>query len=84
MKLIPCDPSEVKAKRPYGNNQAILEEFNAMNIPCVKYEGFTQKSASNCAAAMNLSAKRMGFHNVRAISRKGEVFMIRTDLIESV
>lgn len=84
MKLVPYKIEKIKTKRPYGNNQAIIEEFIKMDVSCVRVENFTQSNANGCCAALNNSAKRMGKHNVRAVSRRGEVFMIRTDLVESV
>lgn len=58
-------------------NMEIIEEFVNSGMDCAKVEGFTQKTADSCATSLNLSIKRFNKAGIKAISRKGEVFLIK-------
>lgn len=80
MRLVAYDlknlenPNMTKSK-----NQALIEEFMASDMTCAKVEGFTQKTAISCANSLNISIKRFNFGGVRAISRRNEAFLIKTN-----
>lgn len=48
-------------------------------MDCAKVEGFTHKTADGCATALNQAIKRYNKAGIKAISRKGEVFLIKTN-----
>lgn len=78
MKLVPYE----KSKLNYGaykvsNNYKILNEFVESGLDCARVDGFTSKTAGNCAAALKKSIKRYKFGGISAISRKGCVYLIR-------
>lgn len=79
MKLVPYD--EKKLDRVYKpcKNQKILREFIDSNEKCVEVKEFTHRDAGSCRNSLALSLKRMQVYNVIVISRKGRVFMIKTD-----
>lgn len=81
-KLVKVDASELRCQRT--DNLKILEEFMAMDVPCVEYVGFTQKSGYICQRSFELSARRYGFKNIQASCRNGHVYLIRKDLIGKV
>lgn len=58
--------------------QGILEEFINSDFDCVKIEGWDYKNIKSCAGSFSNSIKRFGFRNVRVVTRKGEVFLIKT------
>lgn len=78
MKLVPYDARKVKGYK-LCRNQQLIQEFLDSGLDCAKIEDFPHKDARSCMAALSVSAKRMGIGNVIACSRKGEVFLIRTD-----
>lgn len=58
-------------------NQLILEEFINSGMECAKVEGFTQPEAHHCAGSLNNTIRNSKMHGVKAISRKGEVFLLK-------
>lgn len=60
--------------------QKILEVFRDSNMDCVKVEGWEHKDANTCAASFMNSIKRFNIKGIRAISRKGEVFLIKEEI----
>ena len=58
-------------------NQSILEEFINSGMECAKVEGWTQPQAYHCASSLNNTIKNSRMHGVKAISRKGEVILIK-------
>lgn len=84
-KLVKVDVSELSnLKRKRTDNLKILEEFMAMEVPCVEYTEFTQKTGYICQRSFELSARRYGFKNIQASCRNGHVYLIRKDLIGKV
>lgn len=78
MRLVPYNTTDLKDgwyKR--SDNQKLLEEFANSDLDCAEVKDFTQKNSLTCSSSLNLSARRYGILNVRAISRKGRVFLIR-------
>lgn len=57
----------------------LIEEFVNSDMECAKVEGFTHKSACSCASSFNLAIKRYNKGGIKAISRKNEVFLIKTN-----
>ena len=84
MKLVPYDLKKIEKAKGYrkSENQKIIEEFLESKHDCVKVEGWTQKSAMCCAGSLNKSIERFKLTGARALSRKGEVFLIKTSAIK--
>lgn len=80
MKLIPYDEKKLGHTWKPCKNQKIIQEFIDSGEKCVKLEGWTHKDAFHCQRSMTLSIARMHVNQVIAISRKGEVFLLRTDI----
>lgn len=60
-------------------NQEIIDEFIRSGLDCAKLEGWTNNSASCCAASINQTIKKMRYHGVKAISRRGQVYLIKIE-----
>lgn len=58
-------------------NMRLLEDFADADLDCVKVVGWNHSSAYSCVHALNESAKRYHLYHIKAISRKGEVFLIK-------
>lgn len=65
------------SKPNYGRNIEIINEFIDGGDVCVKVEGWKHKSAGTCATSLNESIKRLHMSSVKAISRDGDVFLIK-------
>lgn len=79
MKLVKWDVQAIdNCYYARTKNQSILEEFINSGMECAKIEGWTNTSAAQCATSLNTTSKRMKMHGVKAISRKGEVYLIKT------
>lgn len=78
MRLIPYDLQKIQ-KNAYkkSDNLLLLEEFRDSGMKCAKVEGFTQKTAGYCATSLNASIKRYKMFNIRAMTRKGKVYLVR-------
>lgn len=81
MTLVPYD---VKKLRIGGraDNYSLIEEFINSNMDCAKIEGYSQKSASVCTASLNATIKRYRRHTIKAITRNGEVYLVRKKILE--
>ena len=79
MKLIPYERKKLGATLGYkcSENLRILEEFADSGLDCAKVEGWTAKTAGYSAAALKKSIARYKFAGITAISRKGEVYLIK-------
>jgi hypothetical protein len=78
MKLVPYDLRKVNTVGyKKSDNYLILTEFVESDLECAKVEGFTQSSASGAAASLRQSIKRYRMGNIDAISRGGELFLIK-------
>jgi hypothetical protein len=78
MKLIPCDRNEIRGGYSRTKNQEILEEFRGSGADCALVEGWTTKDANGAAASLNISIKRFKFGDIKAVSRAGKVYLIKT------
>lgn len=84
MKTVPYDLKKIRNLKHYKKSelQNILEEFLESGVDCVKIEDWTQKTASSCASSFNVAAKRYKLVGARAISRNGEVFLVKASLLK--
>lgn len=84
MRIVPYDFKKIKNKKGYKKSelQSILEEFLESGKDCVKIEDWEQKSASSCTSSFNTAAKRYKMTGARAISRNGEVFLVKASLLK--
>ena len=78
MRLIPADINEVR--RPYNHVRKIIQEFHESDLDCVEVVEYTQKDATHCSWSLNTSAKRGGYHNIKAHIRKGRVYLIKEEI----
>ena len=81
VKLVKWDVNNVAKPNGFRRtpNQKLIEDFANSAMDCAKVEGFTQKDAMVCAASLNVSIKNMRKSGIRAISRRGEVFLIKEE-----
>lgn len=79
MKLIPYDKAKIEGIMYYKktDNLKILEEFASSGLDCAKVDEFSNKSAFSCANSLNHSIKRYKFAGIHAISRRGNVYLIK-------
>lgn len=81
MRLVPIEKSEIKNVWGYtpSKNLEMLEEFKDSDLDCVKVVDWTQAQAASCSNSLNASIKRYRMNNIKAIVRKGEVYLIKKD-----
>lgn len=80
MKLIPWKKEDIdRSGYNKSDNFTLLETFAESDLDCAKIEGFHQKSAAICCASLQNSIERYKFSNMKAITRNGEVFLIKTN-----
>lgn len=80
MKLVPYDRKKLGyITYTKTKNFKILTEFIDSGMECAKVEGWSNKYAHYCSSSLQQSIKWFKMNNVRAITRNGEVFLIRTD-----
>lgn len=79
MRLVPYDRKKIKRFYKMSDNYQILKEFAESDHDCMKVEGWTCKTAGYCATSLNGSIKRYKINGMFAVSRKGEVFLIKTE-----
>lgn len=58
-------------------NRKLLEEFIDSNLACAKVECFPQKNSKVCTSSLNNSIKTYHMLGIKAIERKGQVFLIK-------
>jgi hypothetical protein len=79
MKLIAYDKTKLENINGFKKSDIlmVIEEFTASGMDCVKVEGYTHKSATSCMSSLSNAIKRYKIGGVRALVRKGEVFLIK-------
>lgn len=77
MKLVPYNKSELEKGYKRTKNYAILLEFAESDMDCALVENWVGKNATIKAANLNRSAKHFGMLHVRAITSKGEIYLIK-------
>ena len=84
MRLVPYDLKKIDKAEGYRKsmNQKIIEEFLESDLDCAKIEDWTQKSAMACAGSLNRSIEKYKMTGARAVSRKGNVYLIRVSAIK--
>lgn len=55
----------------------IIDEFVNSEMKCAKLEEWDNKSSNSAATALNNSIKRFNKKGIKAIERKGEVFLVK-------
>ena len=83
MKLVPYDEKKLfcKPKQKYSDIRTLVINFQSSGFSCVEVKEFTQKTAGNCCTSINKACKRMHVEHIRAITRKGRVFMYNEILL---
>lgn len=78
MKMVPCKVEEAKGSRSgYTNLYALIMEFMDSGHEGVRIENFTQKNAYVCTSSLRSAIKRYRIHGVTAVSRKGNVYLLK-------
>ena len=65
-----------------SNNQKLIEDFVDSGHDCVKVEGWTNKTAGSATNSINATIKTMHKGGIKAISRRGEVFLVKTSAMK--
>lgn len=78
MRLVPVE-RKTAAKKWYGQgkNQKLIQAFLDSEVDCARVDGWTHKNAFTAANTLNRSVESMGVNTVRAISRGGNVYLLR-------
>ena len=80
MKFKPYDRNAIGVYK-MTDNMEFIRNFVNSGLACAKVEDYTQKNAYICANVLNGAAKRLLCPHVKAITKKGEVYLIN-ELIE--
>lgn len=75
MKLVPYDAKKITGGK--SDNYSLINEFIDSGWECAKIEDYSQKDANSCATALNSSIKRYKRFTIKAVVRKGDVYLIR-------
>lgn len=80
MNLTPYELKQLDNLMGYkaGANQKIIEEFVDSGYDCAKVEGWTASKSYSAAASLNKTIETMHKGGIKAISRCGEVFLVKT------
>ena len=76
MKMVPCNFNEVYVTKK-TRNFMILESFANSGMDCVKLEDHGYCNAGSCVASLHNSIKNFHMYGIKAVVRKGEVYLIR-------
>lgn len=76
MKLVPYDIEKVGCYK-LCCNQAILYEFAQSDLTCAKVEEIHTKNAYIAQRALTVACKKMHMENIRVLSRKGIVYLVK-------
>ena len=80
MKLVPYERNKLKVNYfRQTKNGSLLEEFANSGLDAAKVEGWTNATSHSAANSLNRSIERFKFANMRAIVRKGCVYLIKID-----
>lgn len=79
MKLVPYEKKYLQVDMyKQTKNGKLLEEFARSGLDAARVEGWTNATPYSTANSLNRSIERFKFANVRAITRDGKVYLIRT------
>lgn len=79
MKLVPYEKKYLQVNTyKQTKNGELLEEFVNSGLDAARVDGWTNATPYSAANSFNRSIERFKFTNIRAITRKGEVYLIRT------
>ena len=77
MRLIPYDVTKLNVgDYNMSRNHEILVEFSESGMKCAKVEGWTCKDCYIAVGSLNSSIKRYKMTGIRAIARKGKVYLV--------
>ena len=78
MKLVPYNGKDLNVNGyKKTKNLCVLEEFRDSDLDCAEVKEYTHCSADCCAASLNNSIKVFRLNRLRAIVRKGKVYLIK-------
>lgn len=84
MKLTPVDYKATHRMYEKTKYQALLEEFIQSGVPCARVDGHDCSKAYVAACGINSAIKRLGYHQVRAFSCSGTVYLCLEEEIVGV
>ena len=78
MKLVPYNRKDLNVSGySKTKNLRVLEEFRDSDLDCAEVKEYTQCSPDCCATSLNNSIKVFRLNRLRAIVRKGKVYLIK-------
>lgn len=77
MTLVPYDANKIGCYHKKTKLLKILDEFRDSDYDCVKVENYDHKDAYSCTASLSCSIKRYHYDNIRAVTCRGEVFLVK-------
>ena len=77
MKLVPYNKKDIEVGYRKTKHYELLLEFAESDMECALVENWNGKSATIKAANLNRSAKRFKMNHIRAIVRKGKIYLIK-------
>ena len=66
--------------RKKTNVTKLIDDFTNSGIQVAKLEDWEYVTAISGAGTINRAAKRLGIHTVKAVTRNGEIFLVRQDV----
>lgn len=78
MKLTPYKKEDLRGiPGKQGYLHEILDEFANSGKDCAKIEGYIHKNGASCTSSLNVAIKRYNKHGIKAVTVKGEPYLIR-------
>ena len=77
MKLVPCNKKDLEGGYRKTKHYELLLEFAESDMECALVENWNGKSAAIKAANLNRSAKHFKMNHIRAVVRKGKIYLIK-------
>ena len=79
MEFVPvnkCDIPECSRSNK-GKSRRVLDEFVAGGYECVRIDEYGWKNVAVAAAEINKAIAKFGYAGVKAISRRGNLYLLR-------
>lgn len=77
MKLVPYNKNEIEGGYRKTKHYELLLEFAESDMDCALVENWVGKNASIKAANLNRSAQHFKMLHIRAIVRRGNIYLIK-------
>lgn len=86
MRITPYNLNKIENVTGYYKKSEllkILEEFTESDMESAKIEDYSHKSASSCVASFGNAIRRYKMNGIKALTRNGEVFLIKTSALKN-